>query len=496
MSSAESSQVDELTVTFQPPLYLERRGWVFEIIRREHVRIVLDVGCGEGELLSCLSNPAPWLSPPPLSLLATMFTSDSSTTLSATIATELSTSTEELLHPVKVMGLDTCARDLQDAIEGTDPNLDMSWKQPSRWEPLEVQIWEGGLETFNPEFVGVECILSTEVIEHLPEPVLQAFAPVLLGAYHPRLLLLTTPSYTFNARFTAPSAPPGARSGFRDPTGRTARIFRHHDHRFEWTVAEFADWCARVADAWGYDVEVGGVGRPRERDPYGRDEELGYASQVAAFRRREGTEWAARRLEAYERFAQGRCSEGLKSTGHKLLAAHRHAADEKAGRPAPLREIGEELARRMGEYGERTMQVRELWFDDGVAALCGGWIEVLLAAVEAYQDLHLHRSPSEASSDWKVEFDKIEIKNNGGDRMLWPEQEADEGADGSLSSSASWPETPELGWDIAGTCWDIASDDSTRLDVVYQNGKFEELTVDPPQESQGGAPEWNNGWGA
>ena len=36
---------------------------------------------------------------------------------------------------------------------------------------------------------------------------------MLLGAYHPRLLLITTPSYSFNDRFIAPDAPPGTRQG-------------------------------------------------------------------------------------------------------------------------------------------------------------------------------------------------------------------------------------------------------------------------------------------
>src|ERR1700761_123663 len=38
-------------------------------------------------------------------------------------------------------------------------------------------------------------------IEHLPEEVLITFAPILLGNYAPRLLLLTTPSYDFNECF-------------------------------------------------------------------------------------------------------------------------------------------------------------------------------------------------------------------------------------------------------------------------------------------------------
>lgn len=34
-------EVSELQVTFNPPLYLERRGWVFSIMRKEKVKEVL-----------------------------------------------------------------------------------------------------------------------------------------------------------------------------------------------------------------------------------------------------------------------------------------------------------------------------------------------------------------------------------------------------------------------------------------------------------------------
>ena len=58
---------------------------------------------------------------------------------------------------------------------------------------------------------------------------------MLFGVYHPKFVLVTTPSYTSSARFTA-----SARLvGYPDPTGRTDRIFRHHDHKFEWTREEF-----------------------------------------------------------------------------------------------------------------------------------------------------------------------------------------------------------------------------------------------------------------
>ena len=159
-------------------------------------------------------------------------------------------------------------------------------------------------------------------IEHLPEETLPEFAPMLLGVYHPRLLLITTPSYTFNARFTAPDAPKSARNGYPDPTGRTSRIFRHSDHKFEWTVEEFTRWCEEAARQWSYEVEVSGVGSACEKDPWHRDESLGKASQVAVFRRVEGEDVARVREEKVR--TDGILNRATMRGRHELLVTHQH----------------------------------------------------------------------------------------------------------------------------------------------------------------------------
>ena len=76
-----------------------------------------------------------------------------------------------LTSPVKLAGLDVSLSDLECTTRLTRPprvvDDDMavqSWQTaPVRWEPLQVDIWQGGLERFNPTFVGVECIVATEV---------------------------------------------------------------------------------------------------------------------------------------------------------------------------------------------------------------------------------------------------------------------------------------------------------------------------------------------
>ena len=117
---------------------------------------MVDIGCGEGELLACLAQPAPWLRPPPLSIRPTKFTLSSCDRDPEANQDEIPN-----LHCTKIQGLDISSSDLQYAVLSTAPPLSNS--QYIRWEPLEAKIWYGGLEFVNPEFVDVECIVSTEV---------------------------------------------------------------------------------------------------------------------------------------------------------------------------------------------------------------------------------------------------------------------------------------------------------------------------------------------
>lgn len=224
---------------------------------------------------------------------------------------------------------------------------------------------------------------------------------MVLGVYHPCLLLITTPSYTFNARFTAPNAPPTARRGYPDPTGRTDRIFRHDDHKFEWTVAEFNDWCNAVADEWGYDVEILGVGRAQEHDEWGRDKELGFASQVAAFRRREGEHWAGSRQRKVEEC--GIWSRGMART-QRVVAIHHHESHPAAGSPEAVQDIGTRLKATMERWRVESVTLHELWFEDeGLSELCGGRLDVLAASVEVGEAFRWKELPSKPL-EWVVEW--------------------------------------------------------------------------------------------
>ena len=49
---------EHVGVVFSPKLAEQRIAWCLDVLRRENVRSVLDVGCGEGALLQILSRPA------------------------------------------------------------------------------------------------------------------------------------------------------------------------------------------------------------------------------------------------------------------------------------------------------------------------------------------------------------------------------------------------------------------------------------------------------
>ncbi|GBE88330.1 predicted protein [Sparassis crispa] len=402
----------QLEVTFDPRLYLQRRIWILSVLRREKVTEVLDVGCGSGELLSCLCNPAPWLRPKPISNVA--------------VAPDVHP--DEILHVAKIHGVDIAPDSLKDAISMTSPPPPIvlsSWEPMPRWEPLEAKIWRGGVQAFNPEFVGVECIVATEVIEHLQEDVMQDFAPIVLGGYHPRLLLLTTPSYTYNARFCSPDTPESERGGYPDPTGRTARVFRHDDHKFEWTVEEFTSWCQSVADEWRYEVHVSGVGRADEVDEWDRDDVLGYASQVAQFTRREGKGHAhARSLKCSAALEKAKARED-----HDLLVTHHHLAHDKAGQLVPLPEIGELVKARMSNYRESAMTAGELWHENDIAISCGGQFELLIESVQNCEGLDLSEVPSQTLEDWVVRREGAREPNG-----LWSIQRNDKKDSSSCAS--------------------------------------------------------------
>lgn len=98
-----------------------------------------------------------------------------------------------------------------------------------------------------------------EVIEHLDPPRLSALERAVFEFARPKTVVITTPNQEYNVLWE--SLPAGQ--------------FRHADHRFEWTRAEFQAWAERVAQSFGYTVRYLPVGP--------EDEKRGSPTQMGVF---------------------------------------------------------------------------------------------------------------------------------------------------------------------------------------------------------------------
>nr|WP_234997382.1 methyltransferase [Hymenobacter roseosalivarius] len=158
-------------------------------------------------------------------------------------------------HVENILGMDVSHRELQRAHERLHI-VEMPPKQRER-----ITLVQGSRLYHDPRLSGYDAAAVVEVIEHLDESRLAAFEQVVFGRARPGAVLVTTPNADYNQRYETLSA----------------GEFRHQDHRFEWTRAQFAAWAAGVAERHGYRVRVEALGPEAE--------EVGTPSQLAVFER-------------------------------------------------------------------------------------------------------------------------------------------------------------------------------------------------------------------
>jgi 3' terminal RNA ribose 2'-O-methyltransferase Hen1 len=202
----------------EAPLRLndQRLDTVVAALRASGARAIADLGCGEGKLLHRLVRER-WIE--------------------------------------RLIGVDAAARDLEWASRRL--KLNMAGGPPEG----RVTLLHGSLNYRDRRWEGVDAAALVEVIEHLDAERLPALEKVVFGAARPATVVVSTPNADYNVLF--PNLAAGA--------------FRHPDHRFEWTRAEFQDWANRVAEAHGYQVAFTGIGAV--------DETLGAPTQMATFTR-------------------------------------------------------------------------------------------------------------------------------------------------------------------------------------------------------------------
>jgi 3' terminal RNA ribose 2'-O-methyltransferase Hen1 len=195
---------EEAAVEERISLHDQRIGAVMAALRASGAKRVLDLGCGEGLLLSELVKDHAF---------------------------------------TEVVGVDVSARSLEIAARRLRIER-MNERQAER-----LRLMQGALTYRDDRLAGFDAAVLMEVIEHVEPGRLPALERAVFEYAHPGRVLVTTPNAEYNVRFETL------------PAGR----LRHRDHRFEWTRAEFVAWAGGVAERFGYSVRYLPIG-PEDRE--------------------------------------------------------------------------------------------------------------------------------------------------------------------------------------------------------------------------------------
>ncbi len=198
---ADSTPAQAAEDALEQPLRLhdQRLQAVAEALKAGGGHRVLDLGCGEGQLLRLLISDPQWTT---------------------------------------ILGMDVSAGSL--AVAERRLHLD----RPGHTERVTLQ--QGSLLYVDDRLVGFDCAALVEVIEHVEPDRLPFLTRAVFGQARPGRIVVTTPNAEYNTHW--PTLPAGK--------------MRHRDHRFEWTRAEFAAWAESVASDFGYQVIISGIGEP------------------------------------------------------------------------------------------------------------------------------------------------------------------------------------------------------------------------------------------
>jgi 3' terminal RNA ribose 2'-O-methyltransferase Hen1 len=177
---------------------------------------VLDLGCGEGRLLRSLLKERQF---------------------------------------ARIVGVEVAPRVLAAAVDK------LRLERMPELQRRRIELLQGSLVYRDDRLKGFDAAAVVEVVEHMEAERLPAFEQALFGHARPGAIVITTPNREFNALFE------------KLPAGG----FRHGDHRFEWTRAEFEHWAGSVARAHGYEVRFEAIG---DSDP-----DRGAPTQMAVFTR-------------------------------------------------------------------------------------------------------------------------------------------------------------------------------------------------------------------
>ncbi|KAK0687569.1 HENMT methyltransferase, partial [Pygoscelis papua] len=210
------------TIKFTPPLYKQRYQFIKDLVGKYKPKKVADLGCADCTLLWML----------------------------------------KFCNCIEVLaGLDICASVMKEKMHRLSP-LPGDYLQPAE-RSLTVTLHHGSVAHKDPCMLGFDLVTCIELIEHLEQSELKKFPEVVFGFMAPSIVVISTPNSEFNPLL------PGV------------TLFRHPDHKFEWSRAQFQSWALETARCYDYSVEFTGVGHPVTGM-----EKVGFCTQIGVFVRK------------------------------------------------------------------------------------------------------------------------------------------------------------------------------------------------------------------
>lgn len=217
---------EDVFVTFDPPLAIQRYQFAYEILLKDESRIVrmADFGCAEGRFFRRL---------------------------------------KKLPFVEEVNMIDILKTEVDEAAFQSTP---LPWDIIfGRYVEMKLNLYQGSVVEPDDRLIGLDAITMIELIEHLDGETLSKIPSNIFGYYQPRLVIISTPNVEYNVHF--PQLEEGK--------------FRHWDHQFEWSREQFQSWCCSITEEYNYNVTYSGVGTPLKGK-----EDVGFCSQFAIFRRK------------------------------------------------------------------------------------------------------------------------------------------------------------------------------------------------------------------
>ncbi len=185
-------------------LHEERLEAVIDAVRASGARSLLDLGCGDGDVLVRLAREP------------------------------------RLKH---ILGLDIdaqCLEQLRLRLDAEERSMGSSMQRHPR-----IERRQGSLTDPDDALIGFDCAILVETIEHIDPRDLAQVEQAIFARMRPRTVIITTPNAEYNPLLEVPP-----------------NRFRHPDHRFEWDRARFLRWARALAQRQGYSLrhrDIGGI---------------------------------------------------------------------------------------------------------------------------------------------------------------------------------------------------------------------------------------------